>query len=88
MRKPEEKAKEIYFGVLNEGKGMISSYLAKQISMHILNELNYSTEEIFHKYGIGYMGAAIARKDYKKHYLSKYWEKVKEEINKLDQEQL
>lgn len=33
MDSPKKKAKEIYFSMLNAGKGMVSDYLAKQCAL-------------------------------------------------------
>ena len=80
MRDPKEKAREIYFSVLNEGKGFISEYLAGELAMLFANTLNAEAEENFHTYGIGFMGSAIARNDYSKSKTSKFWQDVKSEI--------
>lgn len=79
----KEKAKEIHSSVLNTGKGFISEHLAMQLSLLLILKLNEQAEETFHKYGIGYMGNAIARNDYSKSSISKYWEEVKKEVKKL-----
>jgi hypothetical protein len=84
MRDPKEKAKEIYFAVLNEWKGFISEYLAGQLALLFVNTLNEQAEENFHAYGIGFMGSAIARNDYSKSKASKYWKDVKAEIKLMN----
>ena len=83
MVKPEEKAKELYFSVLNEGKGLLSDYLCKEITELIIDNLDNNSEEMFHKFGIGFMGSANARNDYTKHTLSKYWNNVRKELKNL-----
>lgn len=80
---PKEKAQDIYFAILNEGKGLISDYLAMQMAKLFIAKQNERDEETFHKYGIGFMGNAIARNDYSKSGMSQYWKNVEKEIKTL-----
>jgi hypothetical protein len=44
---PKEKAQEIYFMVLNQGKGLTSSFLSKNIAEEIVILLNEQAKEIW-----------------------------------------
>jgi len=57
--------------------------LAKQCALICVEEMIGQWEEIFHAYGIGYMGHAEARNDVEKSKRMQYLRQVKEEISKL-----
>lgn len=80
---PKEKAQDIYFAILNEGKGLISEFLAMNMAELFIAKQNERDEETFHKYGIGFMGSAVARNDYSKSKMHQYWKDVKKELKKL-----
>lgn len=75
---PKEKAKEIYFAMLNAGKGFTSDYLAKECAMIAVEEINYTLSKLEPKvHENGYwlyreLKATIP-----------YWKKVKQELKKL-----
>ncbi len=79
----KERARDIYFAMLNEGKGYISDYLALEYAKLFVSKQNERDEEIFHKYGIGFMGSAESRNDYSKSAMGKYWKNVEKELMKL-----
>jgi hypothetical protein len=82
MEKPTERAKEIYFMVLNEGKGLTSSFLSKSIAEQIVLLINDHAKEIFEKFD--YIGKAETTNNYNKSYLGRYWKEVQNELKKLE----
>lgn len=65
---PQEKAKEIYFAMLNAGKGLTSDYLAKECAKIAVNEIINSQPDNCNECGGGNKG---------------YWIKVKTELIEL-----
>lgn len=76
---PEEKAKEIYFAMLNEGKGLTSSFLARECALICVNEVLENGQDIWQWAKDKGMPAEFWKfTDY-----NKYWQQVKQEIQKL-----
>jgi len=55
----------------------------KQCALICVEEMINQWEQVFHAYGIGYLGDAEARNDIEKSRRYKYLQSVKEEIQKL-----
>jgi hypothetical protein len=82
---PEEiKAQELVDRYENSSlAGKMPLVLAKYYAEIAVDEILKSIENIFHKYGIGYLGSAEIRKDISKWKNYQYWQKVKTAIQNL-----
>jgi hypothetical protein len=67
---PKEKAQDLYFAMINAGKGLTSSFLAKQCALIAVEEL---CTEFF----------SLAAPQHIKDEKFEYWKEVKQEIEKL-----
>lgn len=79
----KEVVQEIYFTMLNNGKGLISDHLAKQCALITIEKIREDREMIFNEYGLGFIRRNIVKNDFKKHSLFTDIEKMKKILNNL-----